>query len=498
MTVSVSGIARTVLVSAAAAALVAGATQAEGGFALGDASTGAARQAGASAPVRGATLLCPGPELKGVPGLDDEPVGAAVAAATAPERLLGDAAPEDTSGKVSLRGMPGRELGSPLERRGATGSATVGSASGVQVQGSEALAPGLAAAQSWLVRSGDRRGLVSAPCREAAAESWILAGGGQPGRQERLVLTNPGGNAVTVDVTLHGPDGPLSSPAGRGIVVAAHGRSSFLLDSISSEVKAPAVHVVAQGGVVGAVVNDVWLDGTRAAGVDDAVPTAPPSREQVVPAVSIGGQSTLRVAVPGSDEAVVQVRVLTENGPRAVPSGAVTRIGGGAVRDIDLSRLPQGSVGLQVRADRPVVAAAVVTRQRPQQPGDLAWSSSTTPITGVAGVPFGPPAGSPDARVFRRVVVAVTREKASVEVVTVDKAGDSSFKRITVGPDSSAGVDVTDAASVWVHRVSGAGQVRAGVISWVTQADGSLITTTPLTDAPLRTSAVGVRPAPLP
>jgi hypothetical protein len=497
MTVSIGGIARTVLVSAAAAALVVGATRAEGGFAFGDEPSGRTSPQAASSPVRGASLLCPGPELKGVPGLDDEPVATGVSAATAPVRLLGAGAPEAKAGEVTLSGMPGREMSGPVTTRGALTRATVWSASGVQVAGAEGLAPGLAAAQSWLLRSGDRRGLVSAPCREAAAESWILAGGGQPGRQERLVLTNPGGNAVTVDVTLHGPDGPVASPSGEGIVVPAHSRTSFLLDSISSEVTSPAVHVVAHGGVVGAVVNDVWQDGTRSAGVDDAVPTAAPSRDQVIPAVAVDGASVLRVAVPGDNEAVVQARVLTEAGPRAIPSGGVIRIQGGAVRDIDLSKLPAGMVGLQVRADRDVVAAAMITRQGQQR--ELSWTSSTPPIVGVAGMPFGRPAGAQDdTRLLRRLVVSSSGGAAGVEVVTLDAAGRATTQRVAVGVDGTTGLNVSAASSVWVHRVSGAGQVRAGVVSWVADSAGTLITTTPLWDSVLRTTAVGVRPAALP
>jgi hypothetical protein len=499
MTVSVSGIARTVLVSAAAAALVVGSARAEGGFALGDDSSGRQAAKAATSPVRGATLLCPGPELKGVPGLDDEPVATAVAATTAPPSLLTDVEPVDTAGRVTLTRMPRGELGAPLTTRGATAAARVDAASGVQVQATESLAPGLAAAQAWLVGWGDRRGLVTAPCGEAGADFWLLAGGGAPGRQERLVLTNPGGNPVTVDVTLHGEDGPVSSPSGDGIVVPAHGRTSFLLDSISSEVESPAVHVVAQGGVVGAVVNDVWLDGTRPGGADDAVPTAPPSREQVVPAVAVSGPAILRVAVPGADEAVVQVRVLTNAGPRAVPGGGVTRVQGGAVTDIDLTKIPSGAVGIQVRADRPVVAAALVNRSKgPGQPGDFAWSSSTTALKGLAGMPLPQPQGSGEVGVMRRVAITSVGGPAKVDVVTLDAEGAATSHRISVGADATTGLDFTAQSAVWVRQVSGSGRVHAGVGSWVLATAGMLVSVSPLWDAALRTTAVGVRPAPLP
>ncbi|MDU0312680.1 DUF5719 family protein [Phycicoccus sp. M110.8] len=497
MTVPVAALVRTALVAAAGAGVVLAATQHDGAFAIGSGAR-TTSPAPASAAVRDASLLCPGPELRGVPGLDDESVPVGVAAVTAPDRLLGSTRPLGAGGRVSLRTMPGGAAqGSPATQRGASTSATVGASAGVQVRATQNLAPGLAAAQSWLEPSGDRRALSVTGCGDPGSDLWLLAGGGAPGRQERLVLTNPGGNPVSVDVTLHGDKGPVASPGGSGLVVPAHGRTAFLLDSISSDLADPAVHVVAHGGVVGAVVADTWLDGTRAAGSDDAVPSAAPSREQVVPAVSVNGRATLRVVVPGRDEAVVQARVLTKDGPRALPAGGVVRVDGGAVHDIDLSGLPSGSVALQVRADHPVVAAAMVVRDAPGKPGDLAWTSSTPAISAVAGMPLAKPAGAPDGFVLHRtLLLTATGAPAGVEVVTVDGSGTATSNRVSVAADSTTTVDVTAASSVWVHRVSGSGAVRAGVVSWGNDSCGTLISSTPLRDATLRSTTVAVREAP--
>ena len=59
--------------------------------------------------------------------------------------------------------------------------------------------------------------------------------------------------------------------------------------------------------------------------------------------------------------------------------------------------------------------------------------------------------------------------------------------------DASQIVEVTGAASVWVHRVSGSGAVRAGVVTVVDDDQGRLISITPLRDATLRTTSVGLR-----
>jgi hypothetical protein len=442
--------------------------------------------------VRSASLVCPGPELKGVQGVDDADVGVRVAAASSPLRALTGLTPAPAPGRLALSRMPTGALAAPVTARPTIVSADQDAAAGVLVTATESMAAGVAAAQGWLVPSGDLRSMGSAACGQPGAEFWIAAGGGDAGRQERLVLTNPGGNPVTVDATLHGPQGAVASPNGKGILVPAHGRTSFLLVSISGDLASPVVHLVAEGGVVGAVVNDSWLDGTRPGGSDDAVPAASPSRDQVIPAVSVNGQSVLRVAVPGSSEAVVQARVLTADGPRALPGGGVIRIDGGAVRDIDLSKLGVANVGIQVRADVPVVAAALVTRAQPGKPGDLAWASSTPAITGVAGMPLTTP-DEGDIPIKRYLSLTSSGDTSGVEVVTVDAQGVETSRRPALGVDASAFLDITGASSVWVHRVSGAGQVRAGVVALRPDTDGWLISVTPLRDAVLRTTAVGLR-----
>jgi hypothetical protein len=497
---SVSGVVRTCLVTLAGVGIVVGATHAQGALAVGSGADPDQASTGAASPVRSSSLVCPGPELKGLQGVDDANVSVRVAAAAAPLRALTGSQPAPAAGKLTLSRMPGGALGAPVTARGATLAADQAGATGVLVSGTESMAAGVAAAQSWLVPSGDLRSLGGAACSQPGAEFWILAGGGDPGRQERLVLTNPGGNPVTVDATLHGASGAVSSPNGKGIVVPAHGRTSFLLDSISGDVTTPAVHVVAEGGVVGAVVNDSWLDGARAAGSDDAVPTALPSRDQVIPAVAAAGRSVLRIAVPGSSEAVVQARVLTAQGARALPGGGVIRIDGGAVRDLDLSGLSPAAVGIQVRADVPVVAAAMVTRALPGKPGDLAWTSSTPPITGVAGLPLAAPGATATAAptgtvnpVRRSLSVTSSGDTAGIEVVTVDAQGVETSRRPELGVDASLTMDLGGATSVWVHRVSGQGLVRAGVITQLADTQGTLISVVPLRDAVLRTTSIGLR-----
>ncbi|HEY3534763.1 MAG TPA: DUF5719 family protein [Pedococcus sp.] len=493
MRLSPSGIARAGLAAAAGAGLVAGAMQLPGAFAVGPRGADAASTDTATTTVRGAALVCPGPELKGLKGVTDAAVGARVAAVAAPTSLLGNVKPAAADGAVTLSGMPRGAVGAPVTTRGAVTSGDVGQPVPVLASGTQSQAPGLAAMQSWYAASGDHRSLGTVACGPAAADLWLIGGGGEPGRQERLLLANPGGNAVTVDLTLHGAKGPVDSPTGKGVVVPAHSRVSVLLDSISGTEKTPVVHVAASGGLVSAVLNDSWLDGTVAAGSDDVVPSAAPSRDQVIPGVPVDGAASVRVAVPGDGEAVVQARVLTAQGPRALPKGGVARVQGGTVQDLDLTGLPKGTYAVQVRADVPVVAGAVVARRDGSKPGDFAWSSSTRPITGVAGAPLTPPAGAP-ADLGHWMLLTSEKAPSVVDVVSADAAGKVSAQRVTVPADSAFAVPVKG-ASAWVHQVSGKGLLRAALGSQVGQRADALISVAPLEDSPMRTTTVGLREA---
>lgn len=357
------------------------------------------------------------------------------------------------------------------------------------VAGAGAVAPGTVATQRSWVKMGDNRGLVTAACLPAAASSWLIAGGAEPGRRERLVLTNPGPNPVTVDLTVLGANGPIQSPNGRGLVVGPYARTVVLLDAIAGSERSPVVQVSAEGGEVAAVLNDTWLDGVIPRGGDNAVPVAAPAREQVIAGVAIGGRATLRVAVPGDNEAVVESRALTPKGPIPLPVGAVTRVAGHSTKDIDLSSLPTGAYAVQVRADVPVVAAAMVDRRLAVgAPSDLAWSGASVPIRTLAGMAL---RGSEDSGLGERLDMAATTEPASVLVTTVGAHGQVNTKEVAIGADSVSTLRLDDATSVWVTPQTGL--VRAAVLTWATDARGALLSLTPLADLTLTATSSPLR-----
>lgn len=448
-------------------------------------------------PVTVTTLVCPGPESLGVEGLKDSSAQTvSILASGAPAAALppGMAAGQG-EGSLSVSGLPpGGGFAVPATVRGQALAAQLSTARSALISGSGVLAPGTVATQWSWTRTGNKRGLVTSACLPAAASSWLIAGGAEPGRLEHLVLANPGANPVTVDVRVLGSGGPIPSPNGQGVIVAGRGRTVILLDAIAGSDPSPVLHVTARGGTVAAVLSDSWLDGVVPRGGDNGVPVSSPAREQVVAGVPTDGRPIVRVAVPGGSEAVVQARVLTSGGSRPLPAGSVTRIAAGSARDIDLGSLPPGAYALQVRADVPVVAAALVDRRRSARgPSDLAWSVASLPIRGLGGMVL--PASSVRG-VAHRLDLAATGGPASVRVTTVEAAGRVTTRTAAIGADSVSTMLLKEATakgplSVWVTPV--AGTVRAAVLTTVADAGGPMVSVTPLTEVTLTATSLPLR-----
>ncbi len=252
-----------------------------------------------------------------------------------------------------------------------------------EVLGTGALAPGLAATQEWIVARSEIRGLATVPCGQPGSDFWLLAGGGAAGRQERLILTNPGANEVTVDLEVLGQKGVVPSPTG-STVVPARGRVALLVDAITGAEASPAVRVRATGGSVRAVMSDIWLDGSIPAGAETTVPTAAPSTRQVIPAAIVGIGGSIRIAVPDRQQAVVSARILGEDGPVPLPKG-VTRVPGRSTGELSLTGLKQGTYAVELTSDVPIAAALFSSWRVDKAPGDFIWAPSTQSSTGLLG-----------------------------------------------------------------------------------------------------------------
>jgi Family of unknown function (DUF5719) len=443
-------------------------------------------------PVTQTQSICPGPEALGVQGVPDASAQTvSVAAVGAPLAALPSGfVTSPGAGSLSLSGLPfGGAWAAPTTAAGHVIVGQISDARSALVTGAGSMAPGAVATQWSWTKAGDNRGLVTTACVPASDSSWLIAGGAEPGRLEHLVLANPGHNAVAVDLGVFGTKGRINSPDALGLVVPAQGRTVVLLNAIAGSDPSPAVHVSARGGKVAAYLNDAWLDGVVPRGGDDVAPVAAPAREQVIAGIPIDGRAIVRVAVPGDREAVVQSRVLTPNGPVPLAAGGVMRVAAGSTREIDLSSLPPGAYGLQVMADVPVLAAAMVERGGSAgSSSDMAWSVATAPIRSLAGMALPVPGVK---GLTQRLALAATRSPASVRVTTVAAGGQVITTVVPIGADSVSTMTLKEASSVWV--TAAAGTVRAAVLTSAAETGGQVTSVTPLTDLTLVTTPSPLR-----
>ncbi|QNN50018.1 hypothetical protein H9L10_02765 [Phycicoccus endophyticus] len=428
--------------------------------------------------------MCPGDELSGIDGVEDTAVTGRVAAATGPQDLL----PVPASGSGSAAVQDGSTTLAQLAGRPDAAGADLPGSGPVALRAVGTLAPAVVAAQEWLSTSADLRGLVTTPCRTAGSDLWLLGGGSGAGRQERLVLLNPGGNPVTADITVHGAQGQVGTP--RTETVPPGGRVAVLLDAMAPDEAAPAVHVVADGGGLHATLTDTWLDGSTARGAETVVPAADPGTVQVVPAAVLGGGATLRVAAPGADEAVTSVTLLGRTGEVTTSADTVLTVPADGVGELTLPSVPAGTYTVLVRSDVPVVAGVVTRVGADSGPGDLGWAVSAAAVEEVAGTAL---PGTPGVT---RTLHLVSTGGAVTAEVTVVVDGEPRTRTVSLLAGRPADVDLAGAGAVWVERGSGSGDLRGGVVSTVGEGAQALLSEVPLD--PVEVSSPVSRAFPLP
>ncbi len=479
------GIVRAVVALGAGVGLVYGATAATGtvrAVRASDTPSTMTSAAGARSQV-----ICPGPDRPGSPGADDTDQTVQVSSALAPAGVVarGHA---DSPGGVAGHRLP-RTAGGPVETAGTPGEAHTADVRGggaAQIVGSGHAAAGLVALQSSHDSTTTARGLQLMQCRAATDDAWLLAGGSQPGRLARLVLTNPGDGPVSTDVTVLGASGVQKHHSRHDLVVPANGRTVVVLGDLGDDGAHPAVHVTADGGVVQASVVDRWMTGETRSGEALTGPAATPARTQVLPAVTDAGRApVVRVAVPGGDETIVRVRAMSRSGK--VVADRVTTVHGHSTAAVRLHDVERGVYSVRVTADEPVVAAAS-SRTEGSGTSDVAWMPSAPAIDDLTG--YALPGPRHDGK--RELVLRADGSPAKVSLVTTSRSGTDRKRTLTVPADRPVTVTVTDDASGWISVRHGT--IRAGIVSTATDDDGPVVAATALHPVHSRADVTSAEP----
>jgi len=433
----------------------------------------------ADAPLATATAVCPAGNV---------PPGSGHSVTTVVPQLT--AAPG--AGRADLVQLAARR---PVSRQAAPGAAArfdrAVRTRTLVARAADSWAPGFSAGQFSRTLRRDDRSLTGGACVVPGAEFWFVGGSTQLGRRGQLWLVNPTDAPAAVDVFLHGPDGPVESAAGRGILVPPRGEETIGLDALAPGLPYAAAHVVVRQGRVSAALLQRELDGLTPRGADWVPAAAAPGRDVIVPGVLADtGSRRLRILVPGEADAVVRLEVVSGSGEAGSPPGGapaqVVEARAGAVTEVDLTRTVIAHAALRLRADVPVTAGVEVRRGV-----DLGYAAAAGPQRGPAVVAI----NHADARVRTLLVLSAVDRPARVRVTP-----------LVPGRPPAAATTLTIAAGGTVvapARVAGASQFSLLVTPeggevvgarYVIEGSGAaqLFTTEPLTPARMTTQVPDV------
>ncbi|MGB3859468.1 MAG: DUF5719 family protein [Ornithinimicrobium sp.] len=464
-----SAVLRVLILALAAVALVLAASRWPGDIQVGSASS--SDEAGTSipraesepilVPIEEQVRVCPGPERV---GLADSAVRegeqeVTVRARAAPVQALpagvtaatGSTTEPRADGSIEVR-TADETPAAVTDARTTEVGAVVGDGTGVHVVAQGSLAPGLSAAQMYLGDTDEQLGLALTPCQGPQDESWLIGGGGQAGHSERLVLLNPGQSAVTAEISVLGSTtDPGEDSGGAEVTLEPGAREILLLDALAPSEASPVVRVVSSGGAVSAFLGDRFLEGTTDQGTELTAPVAPPSVEQMIVGFEVprgpADSATVRVAVPGAEQAVVEVGALTASG--SVPlTQEVTLVEGRGTADIAVSDLPQGIYALTVSSDEELVAAARVRSETDGQGRqDVAWAPAALPLGALSGTPL------PQVDRGQRVSYAldlVAPRGGSVRLISTDRDGITREEVLEVSAGQLLTRDLGTATGIWL------------------------------------------------
>ncbi|WP_216607456.1 DUF5719 family protein [Arthrobacter sp. 260] len=298
---------------------------------------------------------------------------------------------------------------------------------------------------SYRATDGDLGGLALSHCTAPRSDFWIVGASTTVGATAVLNLSNPSGTPATVDLELYGSAGPIEAGGSRGLLIAPGATESIVLAGLAAGQDQLAVRVLSDGGRVVGHIQQSLLRELTPGGVELLQAAAPAAGTQVISGVRIqdedianeitdqDGYETaapgLQVVVPGSTDAVVNVRVYGAGGEVELPDGGVITATAGAVTSVALDNIPAGDYTVEVTADVLISAAARVSRGTgAEEPVDFGFAPSGArlgstqvavfPAGSRAALTFGAPTGRSEVQ-----LTPVAEDGTLLEEQTVSVAG---------------------------------------------------------------------------
>ena len=310
--------------------------------------------------------------------------------------------------------------GTPVPLAGVVSQRSVDDVSVLSADSQDGRQASAGAVMRFTAGDGDLRGSAAAGCQQPANDLWLVGANTSLGRTAVLNLTNTSGSPATVSLDLFGAKAQIQAPGSRGLLVAPGTTRSVILAGLAPGEQRLSVRVRSAGGPVAAVIQQSVLRGLTPGGVEFITPATAPAVRQVISGVDIQDPAgvadltgkpgfadagpALQIAVPGSADAVVAVKLFGRDGQKALPGGGVVTAKAGAVTEVPLTGVPAGAYTVAVTSDVSFTAAARVTRGlKAEDASDLAWSPASArlasqhvvpvPGTGDRHLVFGAPEG---------------------------------------------------------------------------------------------------------
>ena len=215
------------------------------------------------------------------------------------------------------------------------------------------------------VGGGDTTGLAAITCTAPSLDQWVVAGATTVGASARLVLSNPAGASVEATVTTYGEIGEMDT---RQVAIGPNSQQEVLLEGLTIDVSALAVHVTSTGTGVVAALQDSRLTGFQPSGTDWATASAV-GTELAIPGVGTDGSAsqTAIVRVLSPKGGTARLSLSTPTGAAVWEGVAALELDPGVAVEVAVPAVDVGTVTISSTSD--VVAGAMITRTRPATTG---------------------------------------------------------------------------------------------------------------------------------
>ncbi len=376
--------------------------------------------------VRDANLVCPQAGGAGTGPAAGGALGSGAASPGAARIAYADAGTTGSDSQLTTQALGAGASAAPVAIQPGHGWVVDGpvALTPTQISVSGPLTDTLSAVQFARTMVGTVPQAAAVQCDGPTTDAWFAGFSSNVGAHATLLLSNVDSVQASVNVSIWGGDG--GEPTVRqGIVVAAQTQVVVALDQIDPGLPVAVVHVAATAGRVVPALRADTENGSIPLGVDWLPRTTAPATTQTVPGIlGDAGSRQLVVGNPGTLDATYSLTAVTSDGAYVPTEFTSLSVAAGAVSQISLDPVLQGSAAaIVVTSTQPVVVGGISTSPADGTgASDYAFTGAALPLSGPTVVAGGEIAAGRDTTLL---LSAPGADDATVRVVVLPTQPDS-------------------------------------------------------------------------